>query len=124
MSKKILVFGGFFLSFFCPNYLLLAAEENNQQVQPVQNQYPQELIDGYMNGCVQGASQKNEQGEGLSEEVANSLCTCTINKFQAKYSTEEFLQMVQDAQVNGNTQAADRLNETAFSCATEILGDG
>lgn len=123
MFKKIFAFGGFFLSFFCQNCIILA-EESTQQVQPVQNQYPQELIDGYMSGCVRGASQKNEQGQGLSEEVANSLCTCTINKFQAKYSTEEFLQMVQDAQVNGNTQAASSLNETAFSCATEVLGDG
>jgi hypothetical protein len=124
MSKKILTIGSFVLTFFCQNYLVLAAEENPQEAQPTPNQYPQELVDGFMSGCVRGASQKNENGEGLSEEVANSLCSCTIDRFQAKYPLEEFLQLIEAAQKNGDREAANKLNETTVYCASEVLGGG
>lgn len=45
------------------------------------NVYPPEVVQGFMNGCV-------EEGEGTELEP---LCACAIEQFQNNYTLEEFL---------------------------------
>ena len=51
--------------------------------------YPGEFVRDYNQECIQ-----TSMTEGLESTEAEQLCDCTINKFQSKYSLEEFKQLM------------------------------
>ena len=77
-------------------------------------QYPQDYVQNYLQDCIQTAMR-----EGLVEEDAKTLCGCTLNKFQQKYSLTEFKQLTASSQTDENS--ATKLIEVGESCLETIL---
>lgn len=78
------------------------------------DRYPDEFVRDYNQECVQ-----TSMTEGLAETEAQQLCDCTLNRFQSKYSLEEFKQITA-ASVNDKT-AETTLVEVGQVCFEEIL---
>ena len=60
-----------------------------------------------------------ERANNLPEEDAEILCTCTINEFQARYTTEEFKKLTQEAKKD--EEAEEKLIEVGEACFEKIL---
>lgn len=87
---------------------------NKLPQQLAKNQYPQQQVSNYMKTCTeQAVSQK------MSQQTAQTLCTCTINKFKTQYTSQELQQLIQEAPKN--EEAADKLTEVGYVCLDEIL---
>lgn len=78
------------------------------------HQYPQDYVQNYLQDCMQTAMK-----EGLVEEDAQTLCNCTLNKFQQKYSLTAFKQLTAASQTDD--RAATSLIEVGESCLETIL---
>ncbi|GAB4231995.1 MAG: hypothetical protein Kow0049_14610 [Stanieria sp.] len=94
------------------NNLFAVAQDN--QSQPKTNTYPPEYISEYLQNCV-----KTSMQEGLLQPEAKTLCDCTLNKFQQKYTLEEFKQLT--AASKTDQTAADALVEVGQLCFETIL---
>lgn len=79
--------------------------------QTVVSQYS---FDDYKKECLGRATQ-----EGLTPDVAEELCTCTIAKFQSRYSLEEFRALIQQSKTNKTD--AETLTSVGEACFEEIL---
>lgn len=82
--------------------------------QTSKNQYPQDFVVDYMKTCTKRAT-----SQGLVQDDANTMCSCTLNKFQSQYSVEQFKKLRQDSQ--NNQEAAQILSEVGYSCLDQIL---
>jgi uncharacterized membrane protein len=69
-----------------------------------QNKYPQSFVDEYMATCLQRATE-----EGLEEQDRSQLCNCTLSKFQAKYTLEQFKQLSQSVREDIGYQCLDEI---------------
>ncbi|MBE9167363.1 hypothetical protein IQ238_07420 [Pleurocapsales cyanobacterium LEGE 06147] len=78
------------------------------------NRYPPEYVREYMEDCV-----KESMAEGLPEEEAKTLCTCTLNRFQQQYTLDEFKKLTEASKTDQT--AADALITVGESCLEEIL---
>ena len=78
------------------------------------HQYPAEFKQDYAQECIQ-----TSMAEGLAEVEAKQLCDCTLNKFQSRYSLEEFQQLTA-ASIN-DKQAEMTLVEVGQVCFEQIL---
>ncbi len=78
------------------------------------DRYPDEFVRGYGQECMQ-----TSMGEGLAEAEAKQLCSCTIDKFQSKYSLDEFKQLT--AASVSDKKAEATLVEVGQVCFEEIL---
>jgi hypothetical protein len=78
------------------------------------NKYPQNVIAGYMENCLSQAMLQD-----LPEADARKLCNCTIQKFQAKYTLEQFTQLAKTFKTNQNS--ANKLTEVGAACLDQIL---
>ena len=81
------------------------------------NQYPEEIVAQYINGCVESGS-----AAGLDPEIAQSICSCTITQFQSQYTLEEFAQLGQQANA-GEPEARQSLTAVALQCAEGLLNN-
>ena len=77
-------------------------------------QYPQDYVQDYLQECIQ-----TSMTEGLVEKDAQTLCNCTLNKFQQQYSLTEFKQLTAASQTDEN--AANTLIEVGELCFEAIL---
>lgn len=101
----------FSLSFF----FILATERLNAVAQTnTANSYPPEYVQEYMEDCA-----KASIAEGLTEEDAKTLCTCTLNQFQKQYTLNEFKKLTEASKTD--RAAADALVTVGESCLEEIL---
>jgi hypothetical protein len=78
-----------------------------------QNRYPQDFINDYMRSCKQSAVK-----QGVSQQLAEKLCTCTINRFQARFSLEQFKTLSRQAQQNG--EPPEVFTEIGEACAEQL----
>lgn len=78
------------------------------------NRYPAEYVREYMEDCA-----KASIAEGLPEEDAKTLCTCTLNQFQKQYTLDEFKKLTEASKTDRT--AADALVTVGESCLEEIL---
>lgn len=86
----------------------------NSQTQPKPKyQYPQQLVNAYLSGCKQRSIK-----EGLTEQQATSVCQCTINQFQSRYSADQFLKMYSQAQKA--KEPPDEFVDIGLECAERI----
>lgn len=92
----------------------LFALAQDKQTQTKANIYPPEYIKEYLQNCV-----KTSMQEGLLEPEAKTLCDCTLNKFQQKYTLEKFKQLT--AASKTDRSAADALVEVGQVCFETIL---
>lgn len=76
--------------------------------------YPQPVIAEYLKTC-----EERSLTEGLAQEDAKKLCTCTMNKFQNLYPVEEFNKLREEAKTNKET--AEELSEVGYTCLDQIL---
>jgi hypothetical protein len=81
------------------NLAALAQTNNNNP-----NKYPQTFVDEYMTTCLQRATQ-----EGLEEQDRRQLCACTLTKFQASYSMEQFKKLSQSTREDIGYQCLDEI---------------
>ena len=79
-----------------------------------QNSYPDSYVSNYLKSCMQRSI-----AEGLPQAQAQSLCSCTINRFQSQYTIDEFKGLIEAAK--DNQEAAATLTEVGESCFEEIL---
>ena len=104
MKKTFLLLALFFPTILVP---LPSSAENNQ--------YPQEYVADYMNSCAENAIAR-----GLPPEMAPELCSCTINKFQSKYTLDQFTQLRQQADAN-EPAVVESFLEVGFQCVENML---
>jgi hypothetical protein len=79
--------------------------------QMVKNDYPAYVIQGFMNGCLEG---------NLNPDATQTLtCSCLIEKIQNKYTAKEFLE-ISDMQ-NGSKleEYQSFLNKAAAECISK-----
>lgn len=114
MSKKLTLL--FITSLiFTPVSLSVSAEAvDTTNLSGTTYQYPQDYTQNYLQDCIQ-----TSMLEGLGEEDAKTLCNCTLNKFQQKYSLAEFKQLAATSQTDDN--AAIPLIEVGELCLETIL---
>lgn len=67
--------------------------------------YPEDFVADYLEDCRQLA-----MAEDLTAQEADTLCLCTIERFQAEYSFEEYQQLDQETK-----------EEIGYDCFDEIL---
>lgn len=79
-----------------------------------QNKYPQAIVNEYMRSCQQSAVRG-----GLSQQQAQRLCTCTINRFQSRFTLEQFRNLTRQGQESGKPPEA--MTEVGMACAEEVL---
>ncbi|MBE9127509.1 MULTISPECIES: hypothetical protein [unclassified Coleofasciculus] len=79
-----------------------------------QNKYPPQVVTNYMRGCQQSAV-----NGGLSEAQAERVCACTINRFQARFTIEQFRELLQRARETGGQP--QELVEIGQACAQEVF---
>ena len=78
-----------------------------------ENPYPQEIVDAYMDGCLQGAV-----AEGATQDQATQLCDCSISEFQARFTLEEFSTIVE--QTEQTRQLPTEIGEVVHYCIQQI----
>ncbi len=115
-TKLALLFiGSLIFTIFTPVSLSVAEETvNTTDSSETPYQYPQDYVQDYLQECIQ-----TSMTEGLVEEDAQTLCNCTINKFQQQYSLKEFKQLAATSQTDEN--AANTLIEVGELCFEGIL---
>lgn len=90
----------------------LVAQANSQNTKAA---YPKSFVEEYLKRCI-----RRSMAEGLPEEEAGKVCSCTINRFQARYSLTEFKTLTQAAD-NQNGAAVQALREVGYACFDDIL---
>lgn len=78
-----------------------------------QNRYPPDFINDYMRNCKQSAVK-----QGVSQQLAEKLCTCTVNRFQARFTLEQFKTLSRQAQQNG--EPPEVFTEIGEACAEQL----
>jgi hypothetical protein len=71
-------------------------------------------FDDYYKECVQ-----RSRREGLTQSVAQEVCTCTLKKFRSLYSLSQFQAIVKKSKTDKAT--ARRLAEVGEACFEAIL---
>lgn len=92
---------------------VIAFTQNSQPKPKPKHQYPQQLVNAYLSGCKQRSIQ-----EGLTQQQATSVCQCTINQFQSRYSVDQFLKMYSQAQKA--KEPPDEFVDIGLDCAERI----
>ncbi|TVQ46108.1 MAG: hypothetical protein EA365_06395 [Gloeocapsa sp. DLM2.Bin57] len=92
-----------YIGIFC--LLFIPGKVFAQESQPTPHVYPEDFVTDYLADCRELAI-----AEGLLPEDADILCQCTIDKFQAQYSFEEYEQLSQEAK-----------EEVGYDCFDELL---
>ena len=89
------------------------AQNYTSQPKP-KDHYPQKIVKAYLNGCSQRSVQ-----EGLTQQQAEIVCQCTINRFQSQYSFDQFLKLYTQAQKT--KESPDEFVDVGIDCATQLL---
>lgn len=115
--RSLLVAACLFPASLLPTTVLAAnprtiAPTSANSMQLAQNTYPAEVVNIYMEVCVNSA-----KNSGVSAEVATSYCRCSIDQFQRAYTMDKFLQLVQSSTPG---QLPPELESIASSCAASI----
>lgn len=71
-------------------------------------------FDDYRKECMQRAT-----GEGLPQDVAQDLCSCTIKRFQSQYNFTQFRTLV--VKSKNDPTAARTLTAVGETCFDEVL---
>ena len=117
MSTKLILFfiSSLILTIFAPaSFSQLQARSDTTNSTLTIYQYPQDYVQNYTKDCIQTAMK-----EGLVKEDAQTLCDCTLDRFQQKYSITEFKQLTVASQTDEN--AASSLMEVGELCFETIL---
>lgn len=101
------------LTFICLLALSVPVRANNP-IYLSQSSNSAPTFDSYRRECLQRA-----QSQGLASDVAKDLCDCTIKKFQASYSLQQFRTLVQKSKTDKT--AARTLSTVGEACLDEIL---
>ena len=96
----------FFITFSLIAYSGLPSANAQRQVahQTPPYEYPQDFVNGYMSECKENFEIENAQ----EEKEIESLCTCALDQFRAKYTVDQLRQLSREDQ-----------EEVALSCLFE-----
>ncbi|MDJ0556156.1 MAG: hypothetical protein QNJ68_17315 [Microcoleaceae cyanobacterium MO_207.B10] len=78
-----------------------------------QKKYPQDFADAYQASC-----KINAVTEGLSTEEAETLCNCTLSKFQSQYNLVKFQELLAEA---AEEKTPEELTEVGELCAAQLI---
>jgi hypothetical protein len=81
---------------------------------PNQHQYPAKFVADYIKDC-----HKSVLDRDIPAEEADTLCKCTLDKFQSQYSVTEFQTLVRNSEKD--KKAASKLTEVGNTCFEQIL---
>ncbi|MFW6359948.1 MAG: hypothetical protein ACOC0N_12145 [Chroococcales cyanobacterium] len=90
------------------NVPMANAQTESSQV-AVQNQYAQKEANAYLSSC-----QESAVDAGLGQQQAQTLCQCTLNKLQSRYSAEEFRQLRQRVNQGERPKVFTEVGMTCF----------
>ncbi|MCG5061225.1 MAG: hypothetical protein KA714_25470 [Limnoraphis sp. WC205] len=74
------------------------------------NPYPQEVTEAYLQACLQGSVD-----QGLTEQQSQSLCDCTLEQFQTRYTFDEFVQVY--GKTDESEEPPSEIFEISAACA-------
>ncbi len=96
-------------------YCSLFVSEANSQTPKLQddNEYPQDFAEAYQASC-----KFNAVAKGLSQEQAETLCNCTLNQFQSKYTLEKFQKLLEEST---KEETPEELIEVGELCAEKLI---
>lgn len=78
------------------------ADVSAQPAQPqAKNPYPEEVTDAYLEACLQ-----NSVARGLTEQQSESLCACTLQQFQTRFTFDEFVEVYSETNETGKPSEA------------------
>jgi hypothetical protein len=83
---------------------LLAATALVPQPALAQGQYPPEVVQDFVGGCVHGGGTEN-------------TCTCTVSKIASRYSLQDFAAMV--GRMHATGQVPEEISEDINACVAE-----
>ena len=113
-KKKSLITASLFTLVSITYCSLLVSKAKSQTPKLLsQNEYPQDFSEAYQASCKINAVTK-----GLSTEQAETLCDCTLNQFQSKYTLEKFRKLINKA---ANEETPEELIEVGEICAEELI---
>lgn len=78
-----------------------------------QNQYPQNLREDYLRSC-----QRRAASEGLNQGQAQRLCQCTLGRFQARFTSAQFVALNRRASQTG--QVPQVFTDIGMACYRQI----
>lgn len=114
IKLALLFTSGLIFSALTSIQLSVIGQETPANPSETTHQYPQDYVRNYLQDCIQ-----TSMGEGLAEAEAKTLCDCTLNKFQQKYSLQEFKQLTATSETDDT--AANALIEVGELCFETIL---
>jgi hypothetical protein len=94
--------------------LSLSTPASSEPPRIVQGSGAGTTFESYRQECIQ-----RSRREGLASDIADDLCRCTIEKFQASYSLAQFRALVQKSKTD--RAAALRLSAVGEACFDDIL---
>ncbi len=96
-------------------YCSLFVNEANSQTpkSASENEYPQDFAETYQASC-----KFNAVAKGLSQEQADTLCSCTLNQFQSQYTLEKFQKLLKES---AKEETPDELIEVGEICAERLI---
>ncbi|MEM1369379.1 MAG: hypothetical protein AAGG02_15495 [Cyanobacteria bacterium P01_H01_bin.15] len=79
--------------------------------------FPNEYVQTYLDQCGKTAT-----AEGLPGELAQELCGCTLNEFQARYTVTEFQSLRIKAEATPpDTAAQTTLSKVGETCFNKLV---
>lgn len=121
MASNLRFFGNLLWATFCFSITSLEAfHETSLQhglvmaQQPERHQYPANFVTDYMKDCHKSVIDRD-----IPAEEADTLCKCTLNKFQSQYSVSEFQTLVRNSKKDKKT--ASKLTDVGNACFEQIL---
>lgn len=112
MTLKILKHSVILLSAILGSGTITSVTAQPTPEQP-KNPYPQEVTDAYLEACLQGSV-----AQGLTEQQSKSLCTCTLEQFQTRYTFDEFVQVY--AETNQSDETPAEIFDVGTACAATL----
>ncbi|MEM1368330.1 MAG: hypothetical protein AAGG02_09990 [Cyanobacteria bacterium P01_H01_bin.15] len=87
------------VSFAIANFLLSA----NSAI--AQNSYPVSVRSVYLQGCLSENPPNFSNEQAAYQQIR--LCVCTLDKFQARYTSQQFMELFGEADQNQSPQAQE-----------------
>jgi hypothetical protein len=110
IMQSLLKFG--YVSFGVLIYFLLQSGSMLVNAQNPTHSYPPEIVKAFTDECAAAA-------KDIDPATLRSLCLCSINEIQNRYSFEEFRSMAESKE---KEQAMTKeFEEISYNCATKII---
>jgi hypothetical protein len=110
IMQSLLRFG--YISFGALTYLLLQSGLMLVNAQKPTHSYPPEIVSAFTDECAAAA-------KDIDPATLRSLCLCSINEIQNRYSFEEFRSVAESKEKE--KAMSKEFEEISYNCATKVI---